>query len=94
MGANELSPAAQKLIELMGGEDAFDVYGGNKKTDLAKVLTEHPELMAGLNEYVAWRDKAMGEIAESHAASSVRHGAVDVLKGIRRQPKPKKKRCR
>jgi hypothetical protein len=73
-----LSPQAQKIIELTGGEDV----GFHRDVDVASVLQAHPELISGLNEYTQWYGRQLEMIARQDVAQPIGHGASEALKGI------------
>jgi hypothetical protein len=76
---SDLSPEAQKIIELTGGTDAI---GRGRDVDVAAVLQAHPELIAGLNEYTKWYGHQLEMIAKQETVQSVGHSASEVLKGL------------
>lgn len=83
-----LSPAAQKLVELTRAASA-DYHGGLSNLDVSKVLQEHPELMSGLNEYMAWRDNENRMIGETKSVSPVGHEVQAQLRKLRKGKKGK-----
>jgi hypothetical protein len=82
--SKNLSPEAQKLIELTVHQDG-GLYGHHslrEDVDLAAILQEHPELIKGLNEYTKWRDETMRQIEQQQTTQPVGHGISEVLKGL------------
>lgn len=83
-----MSAEAQKLVELTKG-GAYGELGdkGFSGLDVSKVLRDHPELMAGLNEYMAWRDDMNKAIGETKQLVPIAHSAQKALRDLRKQPK-------
>ncbi len=63
-----LSPKAKKLIELAG-------VGKNSSSppDVAKILQDNPELIGGLNEYLAWHADHWTQISQVSEQNPVPH---------------------
>jgi len=82
---NELSAQAQELIRL-----TFDGHENPLEgVKLSQVLAEHPELMSGLDEYVAWRDERLRAVAQIDTTPSVGHSTSGVLaKAVTSSTKP------
>lgn len=68
----KLSPEAQELIRLTKDIIRSD-YDDWRKADVEKLLLERPELLKGLNEYLAWRDESMKTISETKKSVPVAH---------------------
>lgn len=75
----DLSPEAQRLVELTGLQSYGEI---NKDVDLAAILREHPELMAGLDEYMKERDAAMIAADEKEEKQPVGHEIREELKRL------------
>lgn len=76
MKKDDMSPAAKKLSELCGVE-------GSVKA----ALKADPKLVAGLDEYLQWRDDEVRCIAGSTKVSSAKHPLAKVAKTMKKKPR-------
>lgn len=84
-----MSAEAQRLVELTKSNQ----NGGSfSSLDVTKVLGDHPELMVGLNEYLAWRDDENKAIGETKQVVSIEHSAQKTLRDLRKQQKKAKEK--
>jgi len=84
-----MSAEAQKLVELTEGSGGSG--SGFSNLDVTHVLKDHPELMAGLNEYLAWRDHANKAIGETKQTVPMAHSIQQSLRNLRKQKRKKGK---
>ena len=90
-GNSGMSAEALKLVELTkSGAEQFGDRGFSK-IDVTKVLQDHPELMAGLNEYLAWRDDENKAIGETTQVAPVTHSVQETLRNLQKKKKKKGK---
>lgn len=78
MNFSDLSPEAQKIIELLGGESA----ALSDEVDVASVIEAHPELLPGLNQWTKWRGDCMHSIERQDSARPIGHGVSETLKKL------------
>lgn len=65
-----LSPEAQRLIELTGGPS----LGENKeKGNVGDIIRDNPELVVGLDEYIRWREENCAAVAKSESVKAPGH---------------------
>ncbi len=69
------SDEAKKLIELAG-----DI---SVPVDLQAILKDHPELIKGLNEFIAWREHEAEKAKEAENSSPIGHEISQTVKKIR-----------
>lgn len=79
MANDDLSPAAKKLVELCGHEGR-----------VSEALKTNPDLVAGLDEYLEWRDRENMNISEQGKVPAIGHSMKDVIKSLRLFGKNKK----
>ena len=79
---SDLCPEARKLIELMGGPGCCTRKRESGAPELSKVLTDHPELIVGLDEYTRWRDQVMINTGQEDENHPVEHDLRDILKDV------------
>jgi hypothetical protein len=84
MDESKLSPEARRLIELA----QYDRFR-EPEIDLQTVLSEHPELIAGLNEYMVWYADHCRAVAKQEQQKPVAHGTSEAVRQIKLPP-PKK----
>ena len=70
---------AQKLIELATYENGRP----RDDVDLAAILQQHPDLIAGLNEYIKWRDAYRRNVRQDQKTNPIGHGMSSVLKDLK-----------
>ncbi len=81
-----MSAEAQKLVELTESRGCKGFSGGDFSSfDVTQVLKDHPELLAGLNEYLAWRDDANKAIGETKQVAPIAHTIQKSLRNLRKQ---------
>ena len=77
---DKMSKEAQELIRLCGSEDGL-------VGDVSAVIGNHPELLPGLNEYVAYVKEKGETIAEKKEVSVIDHKKLRLLREIQSQDK-------
>lgn len=70
---SQMSPEAQELVKLTSKHDSWGSGGLDPDVDLGTLLAEHPNLLKGMKEYLAWRDDANQAIAETKSTASLGH---------------------
>lgn len=78
MHRGQLGPEAQRLCELANDEH------GRKRTDvtLASILQEHPDLVAGLDEYVTFMEDHSRQIGKTDEVPPVAHPTSAILSAV------------
>ena len=83
MNYDDLSPKAQELVDLTGGQKALqnerDTEQGSEWPSVQDVLRDRPDLVDGLDEYQRWRDIANRMISCSECTHSVQHPLSSLL---------------
>jgi hypothetical protein len=77
---SKLSSQAQELIKLAGA--------GNSESappNVAKIIQDRPELLAGLNEYLAWHADHWVAVSQTTAQTSVPHPLSGISESLGRK---------
>lgn len=82
---SKLSPAANRLVEMLGAP----CERGGKTIDLSGALEQNPELMAGVNEYLAWLAEKERAADRCDQAPAFRHGLNVTAEALRQRSRAK-----
>jgi len=85
---SKLSAEAQELIDLTTSKGGMKGYR-DPSIDVEALLRDRPELLKGMNEYLAWRDDQNRMIEETKTAQPLGH---EVSKNIAELAKKKEKK--
>lgn len=86
--SNEMSKEAQELVKLVG---VPGVDGRESVTELSQVLKDHPELLAGLDEYTKWRDQQNVAVGRSQKTVPLAHGVSGIVDSLKKGKKKVRK---
>lgn len=64
---SKLSPQTQELIKLAGAGDR------SGPADIQAVLASRPDLIAGINEYLAWHREHWMSVSQDQTTSPIAH---------------------
>ena len=85
---DEMSKEALELIKLVGEPSRFT---GDTEGSLSATLKKHPKLLAGLDEYIKWRDQKSLAIAKTRQTAPVAHDMARIIKKLRKGKKKVRK---